>query len=340
MAHRTSEMFAYTAKQDGVVVGLTSLGIIVEYADKSKIGVNLGRVFGKAEGSVYPHDIVTKLSIGNKFKKGDVIAYNTGFFEEDFLDPKNIIMKTSMTVKTALLESSQTFEDSSSLSKSLSDKMSAKTTKVKSITVDFNQNVINPVKVGQSVVPTDVLMIIEDEITSTTSAFNEEALLALRRFSNQAPLAKYHGTIDKIEVFYHGEKEDMSSSIRALADQSDKMLANICKSTNKPIVTGSVNAEYRVSGVPLILDRAEIKLYITVNNVFNAGDKGIFANQMKSVIGQIMDYDMYTESGERIEAVFGFKSIANRIVLSPVTIGTTTTLLKLIAKQATKIYRG
>lgn len=49
---------------------------------------------------------------------------------------------------------------------------------------------------------------------------------------------------------------------------------------------------------------------------------------------------MSTESGEIIDAVFGGKSVDDRIVNSPAIIGTTNTLLKVISKKAVEIYRG
>lgn len=332
-------MFAHTAKQDGVVISVTDRGIIIEHKDKTRRGVTLGRIYGKAEGSVYPHDIVTPLEVGDKFVKGDVIAYNTGFFEPDFFDKKKVVLKNSMIVKTALFESTQTHEDSSSISKEISAKLAAKTTKVKSIIVGFNQNLTNVVKAGQNIEPKDILLIIEDEITSNSS-FDEESLAVLKRLSNQAPKAKYSGTIDRIEVYYHGNKDDMSTSLRSLADKSDKIFADISKSSNKPVITGQVNDEYRVGGISLSLDKAEIKIYLTINTHAGVGDKGVFANQMKSVFGEVMDHDMHTETGEKIDAIFGYQSIAGRVVLSPDIIGTTTTLLRVIAKQASQIYRG
>lgn len=340
IGNRTTEMFAYTAKQDGKVVSKNKTGIIIEYADGSKKGISLGRVFGKAEGSVYPHDIVSELEIDQKFKKGDVVAYNTGFFEKDFLNPSQVIMKTSMTVKAALYESNQTFEDGSSISARVSEALTAKTTKVKSITVGFKQNLLNVVKVGQSVGPKDVLMVIEDEITSSVANFDEESLALLSNLSKQAPKAKYHGTIDKIEVLYHGNKEDMSASLLQLVEKTDKSLADMCKSSGKPVITGQVNDDYRVAGVPLALDKAEIKIYLTISTHAGVGDKAVFANQLKSVIGEVMNYDMHTESGDRIDAVFSNRAIAARIVNSPYIIGTTTTLLNAIGKMAVKAYRG
>ena len=61
---------------------------------------------------------------------------------------------------------------------------------------------------------------------------------------------------------------------------------------------------------------------------------------MKTVHGRVIEEQMHTEDGTPIEAVFGMKSIEARIVESPIIIGTTTTLLKAIAKKAIAAYRG
>ena len=340
LAQRTGEMFAYSAEASGKVISKNELGIVVEYVDGKKKGVTLGRRFGKAEGSVYPHEIYSPLEVNQNFEAGDVIAYNTGFFEPDMLDPKRVVWKTATIVKTALYESVQTFEDSSSISKRVSDLLSAKTTKIKSITVDFKQQVHRVVKVGTEVEPDTFLCIIEDETTVGTDIFDEETLDTLKKLSSNAPKAKVKGVVEKIEVFYHGDKEDMSPTLRSLAATSDKVLSDANKSVGKKSTTGQVDSDYRVEGKPLAMDRAEIKIYITVTNRALTGDKGVFANQMKSVFGEVMDYPMTTESGEPIDAVFGYKSIFNRIVHSPNIIGTTTTLLKVLAKRAVSMYRG
>lgn len=339
VGNRTSATFAYFAKKDGIVTSKTEKGIMLKYNDGEVVGVELGRIFGKAEGSFYPHNIVGVLDANNKFKKGDPIAYNDGFFEPDILDPKKIIMKISTTAKVALYEAKQTLEDSSAVSPELSNRLTSKTTKVKSITVDFNQNIVDPVTIGQEVKADDVLMLIEDEITSS-GHFDSEALKELKKLSNQAPKAKYEGVIEKIEVLYNGDKSDMTPSLRKLADASDKVLAFSRKSINEPVVTGSVTSEYRVSGTPLELDRAEIKIYLTIRTDVGVGDKVVFANQLKSVNGETMNYKMYTEDGIKIEACFGYISILNRIVTSPILQGTTITLLKTIAQKAVKMYKG
>ncbi|MDD2879801.1 MAG: hypothetical protein PHQ58_05145 [Rhodoferax sp.] len=68
--------------------------------------------------------------------------------------------------------------------------------------------------------------------------------------------------------------------------------------------------------------------------------KGVFSNQLKTVFGEVFDGDMKTEDGELIDAIFGGKSVHARIVNSAWSIGTTNTLLSVLAKKAVQAYRG
>ena len=339
VGQRSSDMFCYAAKQDGKVISKTADGILVEYKDGTRKGVALGRQYGRAEGSVYPHDVVSHLEPGQSFKKGEVIAYNTGFFEQDFMDPTAVVLKSSMMAKVVLYESAQTFEDSCAISSKLAQRCTMNSTKVKSFTVDFKQNLLNVAKPGQKLTPKDILMIIEDEITAGSDAFDEEALAVLASLSKSAPKAGYLGVLDHIEVFYHGSVDDMSSTLRALVDRSDKKKASQNKAIGKPPITGVVNSDYRVEGVPLALNKAEVRFYITVQTGTGSGDKLVFGNQLKSTIGEVMDYSMRTKDGDEIEGVFGFRSIAARMVTSASSIGTTNTLLKVVAKKAVELYK-
>ncbi len=340
ISYRTSELFSYMAEDDGVVTSLNEKGIIVKYKNGSEKGVYLGRTYGRAEGSVYPHDIVTTLKVGSKFKKGDPIAYNSGFFERDFYDDNKIIFKNGMSVKVAFIDNNQTNEDSSVISEKISNKMTAKTTKVKSYILEFKQNIRKLVKVGSLVHPTETLFIIEDETTGNTDIFDEDTIDSLKRISSRAPSSKYKGVVDRIEVFYNGAKEDMSPTLKALVAYSDKEMRDREKAVGKEPIDGAVTSDYRVDGKPLLLDTAEIKIYISIDTKAGIGDKGVFANQMKSVVGEVITTDMKTENGDDVDAIFSYRSMAARVILSPLIIGTTTSLLKHIAKKAISIYEG
>ena len=340
IAHRVGDLFAYTAKEDGEVVSKSATGIVVQYASGVRHGIEIGRRFGVEAGLTLPHDVVSDLKVGDVFKKDDIISYNEGFFERDILNPSNVVWKIGMTVKTALYESNQTHEDASSISKRLAEQLATKTVKVKTIVVAFDQNVKNMVKVGDSVEPENILCIIEDAVTSKSGLFSDESLNTLRLLSNQAPTAKVKGVVDKIEVFYHGSQEDMTSSLVELAQTSDNALAKRNRSLGLKAVDGSVDADFRVEGDPLMLDSAAIRIYITSDVNAGVGDKGVFGNQLKTVFSEVMNYHVRTESGEEVDAIFGAKSVAARIVTSPFIIGTANVVLDLIGKNAVKAYKG
>lgn len=341
IAHRVSDMFAATAKQDGVVKSVSEEGIVIEYADGTTKGHELGRRYGSSEGLVIPHNIVTKLKEGQKVKVGDVICYNDGFFEPDFLNPSNVVWKAGVIVKTALWESTDTLEDSSAISTELSHLLRTKITKPKTIVVRFDQKISRMVKEGQAVNPEDILCIIEDAVTANTTVLSESDLDTLRNFSHQAPQAKMKGVVERIEVYYHAiDKSGMSESLRALADASDRAMAKRARAAGKKVFTGSTDAGFRVEGEPLAVDTMAIQIFITGEVNAESGDKGVFFNQMKTVFGRVMTGDTRTESGTKIDAIFGYKSIADRIVLSPEMIGTTTTLLRVIAGKAVEAYKS
>jgi hypothetical protein len=206
--------------------------------------------------------------------------------------------------------------------------------------VEFNQAIRNIVKLGSQVEPMDTLLVIEDAVTNEAGLFDEETLQTLQKLSNHAPRAKVKGTVDKIEVFYHGDSADMSASLKAITQASDKRMADHCKALKIPVVSGRVTSDYRVEGTPLPLNKAEIRIYLTSINGAGVGDKGVFANQMKTTFGEVMAYPVTTESGTVIDAIFSYRSLTARVVTSPLIIGSTATLLKLISRKAVALYRA
>ena len=340
IGQRTSKMFCTAAEEDGKVISISSKGMIVEYKSGEKDGIPLDRVYGRAEGTVYPHDIVTPLKLGDRFKKGSVLAYNQKFFEPDFKDPSQVVMKTNATVNVAFMETSSTHEDSSTVSQELGELLQTEVTKVKSYVVKFEQSIHNLRSNGEKVSPRDILMLIEDEITSTAGNFSEDSVNTLKRLSHTAPRAGVSGIVERVEVFYHGDKRDMSYSLKAITDRSDAAMAQACRSTNTPTTTGRVSIEYRVSGTPLELDHAEIRIYITTKAPSGVGDKVIFGHQMKSTIAEVHRGEIRTDDGVPVDAIFSYRSVAARGAHSLALMGTTIPLLENIATRACNAYFG
>lgn len=340
VAQKTSDMYAAAATDDGKVISVNATGVIVQYANGEKQGYEIGRRFGNAAGLVIPHSVVSNVKTGQEFKRGHILTYNDNYFEKDILNPTNVVWKAGVLAKIVLMEVSETLEDSSAISTRIADKLTTAVTKTVDIVVNFTQTVNRLVKPGEHVNSEDILCIIEDSVTSNAGLFDDESLETLRIVENQSPQAKVKGIVERVEVYYHGDKEDMSDSLRVIANAADKQLADRLKSIGKTPLSGSVDEGFRIDGDPLPLDTMAIRVYITSQLSAGEGDKGVFANQMKTVFGKKFVGEYRTESGEQIDAIFGQKSIDDRVVHSPIMIGTTNVLLRVIGKKAYEAYKS
>lgn len=340
MASRVDEGFAATAAKSGVVKSVTAHGIQIEYDDGTTQGFSIGRRFGNAGGITFPHDLVPNVKEGEKVNAGDVILYHKGFFKPDRFNPKVVRWMNGTTATVALLESNQTHEDACSVSAEFAKKVSTRLTQVKHITVAFDQEVRDLVKIGQQIEHHNELCKLEDSVTSNAKLFSEETLNTLRSLSGKAPTAKVSGTVDDIVVYYHGDIQDMTESLQQVVQESDKRLRKKLTQAGKPVHSGSVDEGYRIDGEPLLLDMADIVIYITHEVPLGLADKGVFGLQLKTETSEVFSYPVRAVDGTKIDAIFGGKSVFDRIVGSAYEIGTTITLLKLIGRKAGAMYKG
>lgn len=270
---RSTSMFAQVAKMEGVVKSVTENGVIVKYKDGTEQGYEVGMLYGKAEGSVYPHEVISAVKVGDKLKKDDYITYNKNFFTKDPILPGGIVFKGSLMALAVLVETARTHEDSSVISRDLARRLRTTTTKVKTYTVNFKQNVLDVVKVGQKLKPEDIIMTIEDEITSMDDSFKDSSLEILSERSKNSPRSGYIGEVTNVEVLYHGDLSNMSNSLKSLAMKSDRLKAAKAQSLNKTVSTGYVDSDLSVLGTPLAVNKAVIRVYINVQDDPATGDK-------------------------------------------------------------------
>jgi hypothetical protein len=342
ISHRVGNGYCTVAQEDGVIESIEEgKGGVIRYKDGKTQGFSLGRRFGKAGGQTIPHEMVTQYKIGQKVKAGEVVAYNNGWFEPDYLNKGQVIYKAGTVATVALIETKQTHEDACTITEKFSQKLGTGLTKVKKVRIEFTDQIDNLINIGARVDFETPLMIIQDKETASIGAFSEETLQTLLDLgSKNTPTAKVVGTVEDIRVFYHGNKEDMSPSVKALANYGDKLLAHKAKAMGEAAHNGATDESYRVDGDPLLPGSMCIEFYITEHVAAGIADKVVFSSQMKSVISEVADYEIVTESGIEVDALFGAYSIFKRIVNSPFTIGTTTVLMQLGAQKALKMYKG
>ena len=336
--HRTTELFSVTAKQKGVVKEMSEEGITVLYADGSMKSYPLGRHYGENAGMTIPHELVSPMKVGMKFMEGDSITYNKGFFKPDTLNPKQVVWCNGTYAHFALCEPTDVLEDASVIAQELADMLMTVQTKPRTIVINFNQAIARLVKVGDQLTYADVLCIIQDEITSGLDIYSEADIDSLKALGAQAPKAKYDGVVERIEIMYRGDKEDMPDALRKLVTISDKGIASRRQAAGQSAVTGKVGEGFKVKGNSIPLDSAAIKIYITGPEAAGVGDKIVLANQLKSIIGKVLKEPMQSKDGKKVLGRFSYTSIARRIVNSPEITGTTTAILLRGAELALEAY--
>lgn len=340
VGQRTSSIFATAAEDDGKVISVDKNGITVQYENGEVDAMQLGTIHGSAAGVVYPHDLVTKLKKGDKFKRGDTITYNRKYFKEDRYNPTQVSLMPGVIGVVTFNDNLDTLEDGSVVSASLAKKLNTQTTDVKNVVVRFDQHISDMVKVGDHLDLNSILCIIQDPETAEGSLFDDASIETLKRLSSATPTAKVVGTVSKIECFYHGDIDDMSDNLREIAERSDNERAEIAKQTGRNAYSGEVDASYRIKGQVMEPDSMVIRIYIDHDIPFGTGDKAVLCNQMKTVISRVMTGTNELEDGTPIDIIFGNTSVEERMVMSPKLIATTSILLRALSKRVAGVYRG
>lgn len=325
------------AKEDGVVISKSTKQLKVRYKSSEEQVIKIGNQYGRMEGTVYPHFIHTDLAEGHKFKANEPLAYNTAFFERDWLDTSRLIYKTAKTVTVALSMTTEVFEDSSAISKELSEAMSSYVIKEKMFVIDFTKNIIDIVPVGSTVEPTTSLFTVLEDSTDISN-LPESSIALLKSLANLSPKAKVYGTLERYEVKYNGDISDMSSTLARFVKSLDKQTREELDGTFYQVPNNRVNSEYRSEGKNLLPDTLELKVFIKVKLKQGVGDKGVLAGQMKSVVSDVFTSDVRTTSGDKIDIMFSYKGILNRVVNSPILMGTTIKLLRYMSTKVADKY--
>jgi hypothetical protein len=172
-----------------------------------------------------------------------------------------------------------------------------------------------------------ILCVLEDASYASSDFFDEPTADQLAAMQAQSPRAGHHGVIEKIEVFYNCELDDMSESLAELANRCDRENLKLARNMGEPPITGKVGQGFRIQGNGLMPGEVAIVVYITHRVGTDIGDKLVYCNQLKSVIGERLVGVNETESGERLNSIFGWLSVMDRIVNSVVYIGIVNTIV-------------
>lgn len=337
MPYKVGKLYCVIAQDAGSVVSVSEKKIVVQYKSGKVESFPLGDTYGRMEGSVYKHQLVTELKAGDKFKQEDYLTYNTGYFEKDWLNPNRLIMKFSKLASVAFVMNDEVYEDSSAVSARLSEEMSTPYVQEKIFLIDFSKNIIGLREEGAPIEPNDILFTLVDGNTDYSN-LSDSSIELLKNVAALSPKAKMKGKIFKYEVKYNGEYTDMSPSIKKFVSALDKDIADRTKDSEEPVVNNSATSEYRSEGKNLMPNTLELRVFIETKVSLAVGDKGVVAGQMKSVVSDVFQSNITTESGVPVDVMFSYRSVLNRTVMSPIVMGTTNRLLVHLSPKVAEAY--
>lgn len=337
LAHKTSKMFAQTAKDEGTVVEKTDSFIKIEYKDGSSGVYKIGRQLGKWSGYNIPHDLVTNLKKGDKVNKGDCVYYNKSFFSTDPTDNNNVIFKNHVLGRVALVENIDVYEDSAAMSAKFSEELHTRITHIRNIRLTSENTVKNLVKVGDTVGSDSILCTIHSAQLGGGN-FSDDVLSSLESISSLNPKAGYAGVIDKVSVIYTADLEELDEELADIVRESDTRIYRESKKLGQNIKNGRVDIGFNIDGVKMTLGEVVIQVYITETRDMTIADKIVVSNQLKATVGRYWNEPLTTEDGVEFDLMFSAKSIDNRIVLDAELMGSTNSLLVACTDEVIKAF--
>jgi len=342
---KASSMFIIKARMKGEIIEIHEKESIlkVKYADGKISTYQYGKIRGEVSGSYLEHELILSefVKVGFKVEKGNILAYHKGFFSYDKYHD-TVSWNHGTNAKVALMEKDVTLEDSCLISNEFSKKLDFKSIYPRTVRISSDMIIKEYAKIGQEVDYDTVLCKFEFE--DTASVFVEDS--SVDELIDELKYAEYKsknkGVVSDIQVFY--TSDELTESVKkfiAEVTRTTKRRAVIAKNSSNEDKFNSINKippETRIRGMVLGEMDILIIFYITTTVDCGVGDKIVFDSSLKSVVGDVESGDILTENGSKVDAIFGAKSIFNRIILSPLITGILSLVLEKGEKNAVDMY--
>lgn len=299
-----SNDFISIAKESGKVLTVDkALGIaVVEYKSGLKETLDIkDRQHKNGGGGFY---ILNKkeflLKEGDTFKQNEVLAKNPSYFSN--VKGKSVPEYNPGTLSNvAIVMSAVTFEDSSIITERIAEKMSAEIIFCKHITIGAKARVYKMVHTGDPIATGDPLMIFEDEIddpeiNKIIAASDTSDMKGLESIVKHIPKSKISGSIHDVKVYYTVPLEDMSDSVRAIAEEYNsnilkrrKIIAHHGAELPSEIITDYIgltkpSSGDKINGEICPVGKVLVEVYLKYRDYPGSGDKIVFYASMKTVI--------------------------------------------------------
>lgn len=334
------------------VINAEEAGEIVDYDENAKIMIAKYKS-GKCQaidlkpnivkngggGFFLSNELITKLKVGDKFKKNDILAWHKDFFTNNKFN--NCKLNIGTLTKVAIMSTYNTYEDATFITKKMSERCATEMVFCKGVVVGKNSNVFNIVKKGDEVEIGDPLIQFDtsyddESINSLLASLGEEDKNNILEGARNEVKSKYSGVIEDIKIYSTVDLDEMNPSLKRIVssyykdinkrkaflekyDPGNKsvvkcgMLMNESSSKVEPNQFGVIKGEN-------VVDSVLIEFYIKHEEPLEVGSKIANFTALKNTIGEILPegYEPYSESrpDEEISTIIASNSILNRMTPS------------------------
>jgi hypothetical protein len=342
--YKTSSSFVGKAKKDGRVTNIdTQMKLVtIRYSDGTIDVFEYGDRIGEIPGQAVNHKIslMPNIRVGTVVKKNTIITYHSEFFN---LDPITHELAWCHGVQTtvALMPKDVTLEDSCMLSATFAEKLGFESIYARPIVISTDMIVKEFADVGSKVSFNSSLIKVQYEDVAELAQDVDELFDELKQVEYRS---KYDGEVVSIQVFHVDDalNPSLTRFINKVTYKSRRK-ANLTKGTLKEVAMShvtQVSEGTRIRGTQLSNTDILVIFHIKSKIACGIGDKIVFGNMLKSVIGRIDDQPIVTEHGEVVDAVFGANSVFDRIVLSPFIQGISEKVISKAEDDVVKLYFG
>lgn len=319
--YRTCDDFSVVAEEDGQVIDFNEkLQImIIKYKSGKTRAVDLSPSIAKnGGGGMYlKNKLDSTFKKGDKFKKDAILAFDKSFYKDTGAFGNKLTFGT--LVKSAIVSNASTYEDSTWVTKKVSEDMASDITMMKSFvimknsTVDFIVKRGDKIRIGEDLVRFDTSYD-EDDLNELLANIRDDLQEEIVNIGKTRITSKYTGVIEDVVVYPTIPLDEMTPSLRKVVTDIQGEIQAKKKFLDKydPDSNGAV---YRMG---VLLDKPDgtiepdrygkikgddveggvrFEVYITYHDELSDGDKLTHMTANKATVGFVIPrgFEPYTE---------------------------------------------
>ena len=355
-----TEEFSYVAREDGQVIDMDDDYMIIQYKSGKKKAIHIGhkQSFNSGSGFYVDNKLQSNFNVGEKFRRGDILAYHEKFFSKD--NDGVVRMNVGPIAKVAFSGLYSTYEDAGVVTHKMSKKLETKLTMMQSFKIDAMDDIDSIVKVGTEVEIGDPLIVYglgdtgDKSVDNFLKAFQNKESDNVLDSAKRILRAKNAGRVVDVRMYTTKSMDKLSPSLFKIFDEYFKANVKKRKILDKYDKTNSVyklDTIYSLPTEPLKGTTIKgqtcdvlVEIYIEHADEASVGDKLAVFGASKQVLSEVIPDGMepYTESrpDEEVSIFVSPSAILKRMIPSLVILASGNKVLIELKRKIADIWNS